>query len=270
MKCFLSIIILSVLFCSRGASVEALGIASVRQPGASLDISIRHEADNARRLAAEWLVARQLPDGSWGSTNANTVLTPIVWFALKGMDDAIDAVARDRAVVWLDSQPMDASAPFDAHLWRLLMMRHAFPDAPELQARAGLLLLAMKRHAPDAPAYSHWLWREAEADPRTRPEPLAAAAQRQLDIVAPDYPLKTQNPETFWHFARLINRYAGGVWVHGADALDWRNGFGLALINAQRKDPSGGGCWNAPTDAPTDDAKLRATAFALLALREID
>ncbi|MCL1919780.1 MAG: hypothetical protein FWG50_01680 [Kiritimatiellaeota bacterium] len=263
MKRLLSIInLLGVsLFC-HGAEIA---VTAVRQPGTSLDTSVRNEADNAKRLAADWLTARQNPDGSWGSTNANAVLTPIVWLALNGMDDAIDAVARDRAIVWLDSLPVAANAPFDAYLWRLLAILHALSDSP-FETHIGDIMSVGEPFAADAPFYSQWLWREAVGRLCEVPAPRNQRVKKWLAAVAADYPLNTQNTETFWFFARLINSSEKGVWIRGTEALDWRNDFGLALINAQRKDPSGGGYWN----AETDDAKLRATAFALLALREID
>jgi len=265
MKRLLSIICLLTLLGHSAAG--EVGVVAIRQPGASLDTSVRHEVDNAKRLAAEWLIARQQPDGSWGSTNANTVLTPIAWLALKGMDNAVDAVARDRAIVWLDGQPIEKDASFDAYLWRLLVTLHALPDSPERQTLEGNLHQVMRPLLSDATAYSHILWREATypAGPTSMSPPVEDALQ-QLALIAPDYPLDTRNTETFWYFARLINRYAKGVWMRGTEALDWRNDFGLALVNMQRKDPSGGGYWH----STTDDAKTRATAFALLALHEID
>jgi len=249
-----------LLFCGRGAAAATVGIPHASQPGASLDLSLRHEADNAKRLAADWLAARQNPDGSWGSTNLNTVLTPIAWFALHGMGDAVDAIACGRAIVWLDSQPLGPGARFDAGLWRRLLIRHAFADSPERQKREEAICDATRELVSDAPAYSLWLWHEAGHERN-----LGGSATRYLALAAPDYPMDTRNPETLWFFARLINRYANGVWLRGTDALDWRSDFARALINAQRKGPVGGH-W----DGDTDDAKLRATAFALLALMEID
>jgi hypothetical protein len=262
MKRLLSIINLigGVLFC-HGAD-----IATVRQPGGGLDTSVRNEVDNAKRLAAEWLVARQHLDGSWGSTSNNTVLTPIVWFALKGVEAPIDAVARDRAVVWTDNQPIEGGASFDAHLWRLILIRYALPDTLERQMR----ILVASYDPAMLPLFAHtttsnwWLWYEV-TNPSQKLD-LNSIAKQRLALIAPDYPLDTKNTETFWFISRLINRYSGGVWMRGTEALDWRNDFGLALVNAMRKDPKGGGYW----DGETDDAKIRATAFALLALREID
>ena len=274
MKHVLSIINLLgvLLFCHGAAGAAEVGIIAARQSGGSLDTSLRNEADNAKRLAAEWLVARQQPDGSWGSTNANTVLTPMAWLALKGMDAAIDAVARDRAVVWVDAQPLASITSLDGNTWRLLVVSQALPDSPERQARVRALLDASDN---DRPLYD----RAGEYSRRFRwevilpfciapakPSPYETEAQRTLATVAQDYPLDTQNPETLWHFARLINRYGGGVWLRGTVALDWRNDFAQTLINTQRKDPSGGGHWG----SGSDDDKLRATALALLALREID
>jgi len=262
-----------LLFCgaksvAQGSSPvgAAKNVAATRQPGASLDTSLRNEVDNAKRLAADWLTAHQQPDGSWGSATNNTLLTPIAWLALKGMDNAVDAVARDRAVVWLDSQPIDGSASVDALIWRLQMTILALPDTPERESRIQELDHATQPLFNQAGAYSRWLYYALTYRTTDSALPPRLSAQRQLDRIAPDYPLNTQNTETFWFFARLINRYADGVWLRGTEALDWRNDFARALINAQRKDPAGGAYWN----AETGDARIRATAFALLALREID
>lgn len=266
MKRLLSIInLLGVLFfCRDAAAAAGPDIIAARQPGASLDTSVRNEADNAMRLAAEWLTARQHPDGSWGSPDASAVLTPIVWFALEGMGNAVDAMARHRAAVWLDNHPPGDNAPFDAYLWRLLAMLHGPPDSPF--KTVGVELKTVEALAPNASAYSRWLWRETDFLLTSSGPYLTDSAKRQLALIAADYPLDTQNTETFWFFARLINRYSKGVWIRGTEVLDWRNDFGLALINMQRKDPARGGYWN----GATDDAKIRATAFALLALHEID
>ena len=259
MKRLLSIInLLGVLFFFIADAAE-VDVVAIRQPGTSLDTSISNEADNAMRLAAEWLIARQHPDGSWGSTNNVAELTPIAWLALKGVESAVDAVRRDRALVWLDAQPIGGAA-FDANVWRRQVTFLALPDSPEREARLHELAKAMKPIPFSVHAYGYFLWREEALPIETK-----AQAKGMLSSVARTYPMDTPSTETLWFFARLINRYSNGVWLRGTEALDWRNDFGLTLINALRKDPAGGGYWN----ADTDDAKIRATAFALLALREI-
>ncbi|MCL2105235.1 MAG: hypothetical protein FWH21_09380 [Kiritimatiellaeota bacterium] len=232
------------------------------------------------RLAADWLAARQQPDGSWGSAYGNTLLTSVAWLALKGMGDAVDAIARDRAVVWLDREPVEADAAWEVYAWRILMIAHALPaDSPERKSRIEAIIphrwrLARILSKEDMPKRNDvWLWHEAivqsgvwlgmiQSGPHAFPD---SEALEEIEAFASNYPPEARDPESLWSFARLVNRHRGGLLLRETEALDWRNDFARVLISTLRKDPKGGGYW----DGTTDDAKIRATAFALLALREI-
>jgi hypothetical protein len=89
------------------------------------------------------------------------------------------------------------------------------------------------------------------------------------------YPPKTCIPENLWRSGHVINRFSGGLLLRGTEVLDWRNDFAQLLICSQRKAPSGGGYWDEtpsekePSTEAQMTARIRATAFGILALKEI-
>jgi hypothetical protein len=92
------------------------------------------------------------------------------------------------------------------------------------------------------------------------------------------YPPKPCDPENLWLVSRAINLYRNGLLLRNTEALDWRNDFAQLLICSQRNFPSGGGYWEPSRLDPADlkstpqslmIARIRATAFGILALKEI-
>jgi hypothetical protein len=92
------------------------------------------------------------------------------------------------------------------------------------------------------------------------------------------YPPKSCDPETLWLVSRAINLDRNGLLVRNTEALDWRNDFAQLLICAQRSFPAGGAYWEpsqldpaTPGSTPESQmtARIRATAYGILALKEI-
>jgi hypothetical protein len=100
------------------------------------------------------------------------------------------------------------------------------------------------------------------------------------------YPTNTCDPEALWLVSRTINQRRNGLLLRDTEALDWRNAFAKLLICNQRSFPSGGGYWDPPRlDGPAAAgcalpsvtitpetqmlARIRATAYGILALKEI-
>ena len=111
-----------------------------------------------------------------------------------------------------------------------------------------------------------------------------------------NYPPKHCDPETLWLLSRAINQDHQGRLLRNAEPLDWRNDFANLLISSLRRAPSEGAYWEpaGPNGATTSNgsaqprppacgsvlnlksspeslmlARIRATAYGILALKEI-
>ena len=104
-------------------------------------------------------------------------------------------------------------------------------------------------------------------------------AQSLLAACIANYPPKRCESETLWLLSRAINQYHTGLLLRNTEPLDWRNDFANLLICSLRRDASGGAYWEAtpsPCADPLPDsyvrlmtARIRATAYGILALKEI-
>ena len=103
--------------------------------------------------------------------------------------------------------------------------------------------------------------------------------QAFLDACITNYPPLRCEPETLWRLSHAINQSCKGILLRNTEALDWRNDFANLLICSLRRNASGGAYWEA-THAPGVDplpashvrmmtARIRATAYGILALKEI-
>lgn len=111
-----------------------------------------------------------------------------------------------------------------------------------------------------------------------------------------NYPPKRCDPETLWLLSRSINQDHQGRLIRNEEPLDWRNDFANLLISSQRRAPSEGAYWEpaGPNGATISNvsaqprppacgsvlnlesspeslmlARIRATAYGILALKEI-
>jgi len=218
-------------------------------------------------LAAAWLVARQNPDGTWGSETGRLWRTSVALVALAASPGRhSDAVAR--AAMWLDAQPAAGSNLYQ-HAWRLLAVCVAIPGA-----RAGSsppvarLVDAASPLLEGSPAETaQALWREALALAGLAPPPVASPLDRHMLVYARGaWPkLAEASPFYIWPYARAINRTGGVLDLDGV-RLDWRRDVARSLVNSQRRDPAGGGYWGTAVDG---DDRLLHTAFGLLTAHEL-
>ena len=111
-----------------------------------------------------------------------------------------------------------------------------------------------------------------------------------------NYPPKRCDPETLWLLSRSINQDHQGRLLRNAEPLDWRNDFANLLISSLRRARSEGAYWEpaGPNGATISNgsaqprppacgsvvdlksspealmlARIRATAYGILALKEI-
>ena len=256
----------AILLCFAFQTHAGITANAFRRPGAPLDPSLKNEADHAASQASLWLVARQAPDGSWGTTN-RVKLTSLALLALAVAGQAETSDACARAALWLDAHATNRLDRLDDHAWRLLACSFVLPDTP---ARPHLLARFVSFAQPlvaDAPTDARRLWSEAQAAAGLAPDaPPDASEPTDAKARLPrTWPPETSDNAELWLFAHLINRHLDGQLVREGAPLDWRRDLAQILINAQRRDPAGGGYW----DAPVADAKLAQTAFGLLLLQEL-
>jgi hypothetical protein len=120
-------------------------------------------------------------------------------------------------------------------------------------------------------------------------------AKALIDVALATYPHVSADPETLWLLSHAINQYHQGILLRQTEVLDWRNDFAQLLLGSLRKDLNGGTYWD-PLPATNlcqtasscvvnpqvtngvvssihgealMTARIRATAFGLLALKEI-
>lgn len=242
-----------------------VGVTSIRQPGASLDASLRNESDHAVQQAAVWLIACQNTDGSWGKTN-QVRLTSLALLALGVARPSDPAESTVRAALWLDSYATNRVSDLDTRAWRLLALAQALPDSPARSAALRRFSDAGRLFEAEASADARRLWSEALAAAGLGDIPLPAPdATNRLSCLAATWPPRRSDNAAVWQLAHLINRVGNGQLVRGNTPLDWRRDLAQRLVNTQRSAPSGGGYW----DAPDTDAKLVETAFGILTLLEL-
>lgn len=259
---------LAVLVCCAALGQHELAVTPVRLPGASLDTSLRNEADRAVRQSARWLAARQQADGAWGVTN-RVRLTALVVTALAAASCPEGDDARTRATLWLDGAAATPLASLGEHAWRLLALSLALPDTPGRHAYLHALVRRAPSDATGASADDRRLWREAllQAGLETPPvqETENDESRALLVHAASDWPPTTDGTRALWRLARLINRSAGGQLLRGQTPLDWRTHVANRLITTQKNDPESGCYWT----ADTPDRQLAETAYGILGLLEL-
>lgn len=260
----------SALIFSFALSVwSQLSVTSIRQPGASLDPSVRNETEHAVDLATAWLAAHQNSDGSWGSETGCVWRTSVALLALTART-SLHSDACARAAVWLDSHAPSAADSSDTHAWRAIALLSVVPD-PLARAKLAQRLLQESQayvQPTNAPFFSRALWDDARAlagEPPA-PPPEQELVRRQLGELASNAQ-RLQNGAAFcrWRDARIVNRLGHGILESDGHPLDWRRDVAQGLISAQRRDPSGGGYWG----SEEGDARLLQTAFGVLTLMEL-
>jgi hypothetical protein len=216
-------------------------------------------------------------------------ITNLIW-PLFALHTAVLAQSVKLPVVRQKGASLDLSVAQEAdHAMRLARewLREHPPANTETQTCA-LAQLALESAAPStnlaALAATAGLYAQAHQ------------AEAFLAACITNYPPKQCNPETLWLISRAINQDHQGRLLRNSEPLDWRNDFAQLLITSQRRAPSEGAYWEpaGPNGATISSgsaqprppacgsavnlkstpeslmtARIRATAYGILALKEI-
>jgi hypothetical protein len=214
-------------------------------------------------------------------------ITNLIW-PLFALHTAVLAQSVDLPVVRQKGASLDLSVAQEAdHAMRLAReWLRANPPTNSATQTCALAQLALESAAPS-----------------TNFSALAATAglyvqAHQVDVLLAacitNYPPKRCDPETLWLMSRAINQDHQGRLLRNSEPLDWRNDFANLLISSLRRAPSEGAYWE-PADpngatissvsaqprppacgailkSSTESlmlARIRATAYGILALKEI-
>ena len=258
-----AVLILSVV-TGFGADV---GATMIRQPGASLDLSLRNELDHAVDLATAWLAGHQNADGSWGSETDRVSRTAFTLLALTARTNLYSDTCA-RAAVWVDAHPPSDTDTSFTYAWRVIALLSAAPNTPGRSDLAQRLIREARPHEPTTNEclFSQLLWNDALALAGQRGRTLPTSdVERVLKSTAADWPTRYREPNCLWLPAHLINRMSNGMLERDGTPLDWRRDMAEILVNSQRRDPFGRGYWG----QPEGDIRIRQTAFGILTLLEL-
>lgn len=270
MICCLSIanLLAALIFCAPLATCAELSVTTIRQPGSSLDTSLRNEADHAVRQAAAWLAAHQSVDGSWGNTTSIR-LTSLALFALLSSGQPQFSEQQTRAALWLGQHNTNRLDSLDTQAWRLLALASALPKTVARTNVLSRFATPSRQLMQQATDEDRQLWLEALAAAGLADHsshPILPTARDRLASTAASWPPQPDlSPACAWQLAHLINRAGGGRLVLNNTPLDWRADLAKRLINSQRHAAESSGFWT----APDGEDPIAATAFGILALLEL-
>lgn len=259
--------LLCACFFACGQGRADIGVTTIRAPGASLDVSLRNEADYAVSQGVRWLVSKQNADGSWGDTN-RVHLTALALCAARGSQHPFAQDACVNATLWLNTAKSPLPEDLWTHAWRLLAFSIAVPDTPERERLLARLQENARACLADAPEEARDFWFEVVASlapPPQSPDTPSATGSDRLKAVSDGWPPAFADNRTIWSLARLINRAGKGHLLRSGNPLDWRTAFARHLVNAQRRDPDAGSYW----DAADENRRIAETAFGILALLDL-
>jgi len=212
-------------------------------------------------------------------------ITNLILWALFGLQSPLSAEPLTLPTIRQEGATLSASVANEAdHARRqsLIWLQKNPPAITETQTCA-LVQLALERVTPSTNLMM--IVEAAGLSSRTN------QVKALLDATLTTYPLISADPEALWLLSHTINQNHKGILLRKTEVLDWRNDFAQLLLRSHRTDSSGGAYWEPiqqtnlcqqassclsnPLDVKSVTpealmvARIRATAFGLLALKEI-
>ena len=237
-------------------------LSAPREPGLTLDLSIKNEMVHAMQQALSWIVDRQDKSGAWcgkeGKPDGDR--TALVLFTLRSLRQPETEEACARAERWLAGQSSLPNATLEGCAWRLLALSTSSRPTAEREKRADEIAGRAKILYPSAPPGGQLLWREASA---------LLSLPRHLPKTGKEPRLKpfgrASTHREIWQGVRGVNRFHRGLFP-GKEGENWQQDLARRLISTQRLDlESGGSFWQ----KKGKESALEETLFALLIFLEL-
>ncbi len=261
--------LLAIMLTNFASSAEVRALAHIRQYGASLDTSLRNEATHAMTQTLDWLLAQQLANGEWQSSNSVQSTSLVLCTLYATNQNRLHSDAATRAALWLNQSITNQIPDLETHAWRLLALSLTLPQNVTQTVWLNKLARQADFAARTASEDTRRFWHrvrvsvglEASSDTGEN-----RSDQEQLAELAKTWPPTPYPPaEQLWQLAQLINRVGAGQLVYENTPRDWRTDLARYLINSQRYASIGGGYWL----APAQHDPIIENAFCILTLLEL-
>lgn len=235
---------------------ESITLHKFREPGDSLDISIRQELNRSTSIAVEWLRNKQSDEGYFGS-KSSVDCTALCIIALRSVDNQPYSNQVAKAVEWLKRNCGPAAATnMQTTAWcyaAFITSPLPFADTEFTEAARTRLLSAIHKKDPYIDLYVELLNSTTLSS--------ISPSEKRLESLKDAFNSEIHPPLEMWINARIINRWTAGRIINPeGNRIDWRRIYARKLISSQRIDPEGGGYW----PGPTRDKSIYNTALAIL------
>ena len=240
---------------------ENLPVKKLREPGDSLDISIRQELEHAAHNGTLWIKRQQKKDNCFGDTETQRC-TALAILALSGDESIENTAIISNAVNWLAlNLRKQETTNITTAAWSCaaLTVGQSINRDKWPQCATSTFL---RRNYDETNEDTALLCSEIllSTDPAADKLNLKIKQVNEANINHSKISLLKM-----WLNSRSINSRGGQLLTKKGNRIDWRGIYAEKLIGRQKIDPKGGGYWAGKTSAET----ICNTALSILISKEL-